>query len=251
MTSPLNSLHTPTRERSTMRKSPRCCGLLYWQSSCPPLPTLKAMRQLSAPGKRMAPHQLRSPRSIPNSGCWRDAFLSIDGAVECVDQDLNLDELVAGPLGLVPVERRGQHLRMPVPVRGHTLTGFLQRFKSLAHFGFLSTEGSAPRCQREPCVHRFRPSTPFEHGAPSPAPRSLVQKKPALLRAFLSVPAAMSAAAEAEGYAGSTAIVAGTVIAILARGVVAIAPVVGSVVTVVPVVMAVPMPMTVARTDIG
>ena len=64
-------------------------------------------------------------------------------------------------------------------------------------------------------------------------------------------PAAISAAAEAEGYAGSTAIVAGTVIAVLARGVVAIAPVVGPVVTVVPVVMAVPMPMTVARTDIG
>ena len=131
-----------------MRKSPRCCGLLYWQSSCPPLPTLKAMRQLSAPGKRMAPHQLRSPRPIPSSGCWRDAFLSIDGAVECVDQDLNLDELDAGPLGLVPVERRGQHLRMPVPVRGHTLTGFLQRFKSLAHFGCFQTEDWR-RSQRE------------------------------------------------------------------------------------------------------
>jgi hypothetical protein len=29
---------------------------------------------------------------------------------------------------------------MPVPVRGHTLTGFLQRFKSLAHFGCFQTE---------------------------------------------------------------------------------------------------------------
>jgi len=48
--SPLNSFHTPTRERPTMRKSPHCCGLLYWQSLCPPVPTLKAMRQLSAPG---------------------------------------------------------------------------------------------------------------------------------------------------------------------------------------------------------
>ena len=234
-----------------MRKSPHCCGLLYWQSLCPPGPTLKAMRQLSAPGKRMAPHQLRSPRPIPSSGCWRDAFLSIDGAVECVDQDLNLDELVAGPLGLVPVERRGQHLRMPVPVRGHTLTGFLQRFKSLAHFGCFQTEDwrhalSANLIRTPiPAINAIRPWRAVTGGM-----INRHTKKPALLRAFLSVPAAMSAAAEAEGYAGSTTIVAGTVIAVLARGMVAIAPVVGPVVTVVPVVMAVPMPM-VARTDIG
>src|SRR6478672_6130145 len=38
---------------------------------------------------------------------------------------------------------------MHVPVLEHARTGLVQRFKSLAHFGFLSSEESAPRCRRE------------------------------------------------------------------------------------------------------
>src|SRR2546429_1313639 len=64
-----------------------------------------------------------------------DDFLAADGAVEGVDQRLHLDELAACPLGRIAVERRGQHLRMSVPVLDHTLAGFLQRFKSSAHSG--------------------------------------------------------------------------------------------------------------------
>jgi hypothetical protein len=75
--------------------------------------------------------------------------LPANRAVQGVDQRLNLDELVAGPFGLVAVKRRGQHLRMHVPILEHALTGFLQRFKSLAHLGFFQQRGSAPRCQRE------------------------------------------------------------------------------------------------------
>src|SRR5689334_16956637 len=56
------------------------------------------------------------------SACWRDGCLSADGAVQCVDQDLNFDEFVAGALGLVAVEWRGQHLCMRVPVFGHART---------------------------------------------------------------------------------------------------------------------------------
>src|SRR6185312_5565145 len=70
------------------------------------------------------------------SACWRDGGLAADGAVQCVDQRLDLDEFVARPFGLVAVERRGQHLGMRVPVLGHAFAGLLQRFKSLAHFGF-------------------------------------------------------------------------------------------------------------------
>src|SRR5258708_8490258 len=69
------------------------------------------------------------------SAFWRDDFLSADGAVQCVDQRLNLDEFVACSLRLVAVKRSGQHLRMRVPILDHTLTGCLQRFKSLAHLG--------------------------------------------------------------------------------------------------------------------
>src|SRR5690349_7806233 len=47
-------------------------------------------------------------------GCRRSAFgrevLAADGAVERVDQRLNLDELVAGALGLVAIEWCGEHL---------------------------------------------------------------------------------------------------------------------------------------------
>ena len=53
------------------------------------------------------------------------------------------------------------------------------------------------------------------------------RKKPALLRAFLSLPAAVSAAAEAEGYAGSAAVIAGSaVVTVRARSVIAVAVVV-------------------------
>jgi hypothetical protein len=72
----------------------------------------------------------------PGSAGCRDGPFPTNRAVQRVDQDLNLDELVAGPLGLVTVKGRGQHLRMHVPVLEHARTGLVQRFKSLAHFGF-------------------------------------------------------------------------------------------------------------------
>src|SRR6185369_10515051 len=88
-------------------------------------------------------------------------------------------------------------------------------------------------------------------------------KKPAKLAGFLShspvLPAAIAAAAEAEGDAGAAAVIArtvaaivtGTVIAVPARRIVVVAAVVRPVVTVAPVVMAMPpMPMAVLRADI-
>src|SRR5213080_58041 len=87
--------------------------------------------------------------SRDSSACWRADSLPVNRAVQGVDQHLNLDELVAGPFGLVAIERSGQHLRMPVPVLDHARTGFIQRFKSLTHFWLLSSEGLAPRCRRE------------------------------------------------------------------------------------------------------
>jgi hypothetical protein len=63
---------------------------------------------------------------------WWNRLFSADGAVECVDQYLNLDEFVAGALTLVPVKRSGQHLRMRVTVLDHGFACFLQRFKPLA-----------------------------------------------------------------------------------------------------------------------
>src|ERR1700746_12578 len=84
-------------------------------------------------------------RSAPHSALWRADFLSAYGAVQCVDQRLNLDEFVACSLRLVAVKRSGQHLHMRVSVLDHTLTRFLQRFKSLAHLGsFAAHEGRAP-----------------------------------------------------------------------------------------------------------
>ena len=84
-----------------------------------------------------------------SSARWGDDPLATNRAVQGVDQDLNLDELVAGPFGLVAVKGRGQHFRMHVPVLEHARTGLVQRFKSLAHFGLLSSVESAPRCRRE------------------------------------------------------------------------------------------------------
>src|SRR6185295_19268362 len=88
------------------------------------------------------------------------------------------------------------------------------------------------------------------------------QKSPRSSRAFSHspvLPATIAAAAEAEGDAGAAAviartvaaIVAGTVIAVPARRIVVVAAVVRPVVTVAPVVMAMPpMPMAVLRADI-
>jgi len=80
--------------------------------------------------------------------------LSANRAIQGVDQHLNLDELVAGPFGLVTVKRSGQHFRVCVPILDHALTGFLQRFKSLAHFGFFQGGIGATLSARTPCVHR-------------------------------------------------------------------------------------------------
>ena len=90
-----------------------------------------------------------NPPYAPDSAPLRDGSLAADRAVQGVDHHLDLDELVAGPFGLVTVKRSGQHLRVRVPVLDHARTGFIQRFKSLAHFGLLSWEGWAPRRQRE------------------------------------------------------------------------------------------------------
>ena len=90
-----------------------------------------------------------NPPYASGSALLRDAALTANCAVQSIDQYLNLDELVAGPFGLVAVKRSSQHLRMHVPVLDHARTGFIQRFKSLAHFGLLSWEGWAPRRQRE------------------------------------------------------------------------------------------------------
>jgi hypothetical protein len=46
----------------------------------------------------------------------QDGFLSANGAIQGVNQHLNLDELVARALSLIPIKRSGQHLRMRVPV---------------------------------------------------------------------------------------------------------------------------------------
>ncbi len=90
----------------------------------------------------------------------------------------------------------------------------------------------------------------------SPNERSPRCSRASLSRQTVLLPAAIAAAAEAEGYAGATAIVAGTaVIAVRAWRVVAIAVVVWPVVMVAPVAMVVmiaaPMTMAVARTDVS
>jgi len=85
---------------------------------------------------------------VPYSARWRYGCLAIDGAVQCVDQHLNLDEFVAGPFGLVAVERQGQHFCVRVPVFGHALAGFLQRFKSFAHLASFNG-GIGATLQRE------------------------------------------------------------------------------------------------------
>src|SRR6185436_14531059 len=101
---------------------------------------------------------------------------------------------------------------------------------------------------------------------PPPLMRRLPANKKARIAAgFLScrclagfvLPAAISTAAEAEGYAGAAAIIAGSaaVVAVRARRVVAIAVVIRPVMTVAPVamvmVMATPMPVAMARADVG
>ena len=98
-------------------------------------------------------------------------------------------------------------------------------------------------------------------GVAGPAPNHPHTKKPASLRAFcfagFVLPAAVAAAAEAEGDAGAAAVIArSAVIAVRTRGVVAVAIVMRPVMTVAPVAMVVvvmssPMPMTLARTDVG
>src|SRR3954462_141154 len=63
----------------------------------------------------------------------RNRDFAPDGAVEGIDQRLDLDELVARALGRVAHKGSGQHFRMRVPVLDHAITGLLQGFKSLAH----------------------------------------------------------------------------------------------------------------------
>src|SRR5215216_938442 len=87
-----------------------------------------------------------APPCRRGSAFRQNDFLSTDGAIQRVDQHLNLDELVACPLGLVPVKRSGQHLRMHVPFLDHARTGFLQRFKSLAHSGSMTFQWTNWRC---------------------------------------------------------------------------------------------------------
>src|SRR5438105_1011603 len=72
-------------------------------------------------------------RAFRCSASCRDAFLAADRAVQGFDQRLHLDELAARPLGRIPVEGRGQHLRVSVPLLDHAFTGRLQCFESSAH----------------------------------------------------------------------------------------------------------------------
>jgi DNA-binding transcriptional ArsR family regulator len=68
----------------------------------------------------------------------RPALFALDRAVDGVDQRLGFDEFDARPLGLVAVERRGQHLCERVAILRHTIARFFQRLKSLVHgFHFL------------------------------------------------------------------------------------------------------------------
>ena len=123
--------------------------------------------------------------------------------------------------------------------------------------------GETSRAYRVRFFHRWSPKI-IEGGAGiiviaidlSPNERSPRCSRASLSRQTVLLPAAISAAAEAEGYAGATAIVAGTaVIAVRARRVVAIAVVVRPVMMVAPVAMVVmiaaPMTMAVARTDVS
>nr|WP_198034860.1 hypothetical protein [Bradyrhizobium sp. WSM1417] len=63
----------------------------------------------------------------------RNRDFAPDGAVEGIDQRLDLDKLVARALGRVAHKGSGQHFRMRIPVLDHAITGLLQSFKSLAH----------------------------------------------------------------------------------------------------------------------
>jgi hypothetical protein len=119
--------------------------------------------------------------STPGSARWRDGSLPANRAVQGVDQHLDLDELVAGPFGLVAVERRGQHLGMRVPVLDHARTGFIQRFKSLAHFWISFNRGiGATLPARIPAYTDSGHQRHAINGAVSTGHT----KKPALLRAF-------------------------------------------------------------------
>src|SRR5258705_5458640 len=113
-----------------------------------------------------------NPPYAPGSACWRADSLPANRAVQGVDQHLNLDELVAGPFGLVAVKGSGQHLRMHVPVLDHALAGFLQRFKSLAHFACFQRRGSTPHYRRE------------SHGYTDPAAGAIDQWRGVIHRAY-------------------------------------------------------------------
>src|SRR6266851_9919869 len=91
---------------------------------------------------------MQASMPAPRSALHRTGFLSDDGAVEGVDQGLDFGEFDAGPLGLVAIERSGEHLGMRVPVFDHPLAGFLQRLKSLAHFRLLLSYPVPPRVRR-------------------------------------------------------------------------------------------------------
>jgi hypothetical protein len=63
-------------------------------------------------------------------------LLAVDRAIDGVDQRLRLDELDAGPLGLVAIEGCCQHLGERVAIVGHTIARLFQCFQSLAHLDF-------------------------------------------------------------------------------------------------------------------
>jgi len=68
--------------------------------------------------------------------CHRSGLFANDRTVDGVDQNLNLDEFEARPLGLVAIEWRGESLGKGVAILGHSSAGLFQRLKSLAHVGF-------------------------------------------------------------------------------------------------------------------
>src|SRR5215210_3974316 len=72
---------------------------------------------------------------------WRNEFLSAYGAVQRINERLNLDKFGPCSLRLVAIKRSSQHLHMRVPILHHTLPGFVQRFKSLAHFDSFAPPG--------------------------------------------------------------------------------------------------------------
>src|SRR5712664_4864544 len=100
----------------------------------------------------------------PRSALHRIGFLAADGAVEGVDQGLDFGEFDAGPLGLVAIERSGEHLGMRVPVFDHPLAGFLQRLKSLAHFRLLLSYPHPATRPKSSVKGRRKPAIAEDHG---------------------------------------------------------------------------------------